>query len=76
MHTRKLRSRLAVEDLGRFCLTQLGALWLAPAVGALIAGAKCEWLTGEYRAHLDIEGATGDVENAVRDPQGRAVLVR
>ena len=53
---------------------QLWAFWMAPLVGALIAGATYAWITGEDRADLDISGSTDDVDNAVRDAQGLPML--
>jgi aquaporin Z len=53
---------------------QLWAFWVAPLVGALIAGATWAWITGEDRSAMDISGSTSDVENAERDERGAPVL--
>ncbi|MEO7783803.1 MAG: aquaporin Z [Terracoccus sp.] len=53
---------------------QLWAFWVAPVVGALIAGATFAFITGEDRSEMDIDGATDDVTNAEVDAQGRPVL--
>ena len=53
---------------------QLWAFWVAPIVGALIAGVTFAWITGEDRAEMDIDGSTDDVDNAARDAAGNPVL--
>ncbi|TQM64015.1 aquaporin Z [Humibacillus xanthopallidus] len=53
---------------------QLWAFWVAPIVGALIAGVTFAWITGEDRADMDIDGSTDDVDNAARDAAGNPVL--
>ena len=52
---------------------QLWAFWVAPLVGALIAGATFAFITGEDRAELDIDGSTDDVDNAAVDDRGRPI---
>lgn len=53
---------------------QLWAFWVAPVVGALIAGATFAFITGEDRSHLDIDGSTDDLDNAALDAQGQPTL--
>ena len=49
---------------------QLWAFWVAPVVGALIAGATFAFITGEDRSEMDIDGSTDDVANAEVDAAG------
>ncbi|RKT78305.1 aquaporin Z [Terracoccus luteus] len=53
---------------------QLWAFWVAPVVGALIAGSTFSFITGEDKAELDIDGTTSDAGNAELDAEGRPVL--
>ena len=53
---------------------QLWAFWVAPIVGALIAGVTFAWITGEDRQQMDIDGSTDDSGNAVLDSSGAPVL--
>jgi aquaporin Z len=53
---------------------QLWLFWVAPLIGALIAGATYAWITGDDRQHMDVEGTTMDARNAELDAHGRPVL--
>ena len=46
---------------------QLWAFWLAPLVGAAIAGATYAWITGIDRDPIDISGETRDLSEAEND---------
>jgi aquaporin Z len=51
-------------------------VWLAPILGALLAGETFAWITGETRADSGIDGCTGDGHTAAVDSIGRARLDR
>lgn len=55
---------------------QLWAFWVAPLVGAAVAGATFAFLTGEDKRNLDIDGGTSNPANAELDEHGRPVLDR
>lgn len=52
---------------------QLWLFWVAPVLGAAIAGATYAWITGDDRRDMDIEGTTDLPANAELDPRGRPV---
>jgi aquaporin Z len=59
---------------GNGAVGQLWVFWVAPLVGAAIAGVTFAWITGEDRQEMDIDGSTDDAGNAVLDLSGKPVL--
>ena len=70
MYTRR-SSRPAIGPLGMSSL-----VWLAPMLGAILAGRTFAWITGETHADTGMDRCTEDGHTAAFDSMGRSRLDR